>query len=178
MIQLKIISGGQTGADIAGNQVAVSRNISTGGTMPARYRIEDKSGKGSLYKPEYAILYNMKTTTSSGYLLRTRKNVIDSDYSIIFNFNSSNGSKNTRNYCWEYNKDYLYFTHKHKKLSNKILGKHCAKKLYEFISGFGEEREYIVNIAGNRESKYPGINKRVTEILNIMIDEFEKLHKC
>ena len=71
----KIISGGQTGADIAGIDAAIASGLSYGGWLPKGRRTED----GPL--PETYALQEMKTR---GYPKRTEQNVIDSDGTVIF----------------------------------------------------------------------------------------------
>jgi hypothetical protein len=67
----KIISGGQTGADIGGTDAALSSGIDYGGSIHAGRRTED----GVL--PER---YDKITEVESkSYLVRTEKNVVDSD---------------------------------------------------------------------------------------------------
>lgn len=73
--QLKIISGGQTGADRAALDFAVQRSLSHGGWIPKGRLAED----GPLNKK-----YNLKETRTSDYEERTEKNVVDSDATIVF----------------------------------------------------------------------------------------------
>ena len=71
----KIISGGQTGADRAALDFAISRGIPHGGWCPHSRLGED----GSIHTR-----YNLTETPSSGYLQRTEWNVRDSDATVIF----------------------------------------------------------------------------------------------
>ena len=82
MIQ-KVISGGQTGADIGGLLAAKLHGIETGGWMPKGWITHDDS------RPEYKTLFGMQESTGS-YSQRTRQNVEDSDGTIRFacNFKS------------------------------------------------------------------------------------------
>lgn len=81
---IKIISGGQVGADIAALRAAKSLGVETGGYMPHGY----KTAQGN--KPEYAELYGMFTTVSEDYPPRTSHNVRKSDGTlrIAYNFDS------------------------------------------------------------------------------------------
>lgn len=76
MSLLKIISGGQTGADIAALRVAAELGFQTGGWMPRGF----KTLAGS--KPEYVDLYNVHENDSPSYKDRTFKNVWDSDATL------------------------------------------------------------------------------------------------
>jgi hypothetical protein len=95
----KIISGGQTGADIGGILAAVDKGIATGGCMPNGWKTQDGP------KPEYAALYGMKEHASSYYPPRTFENARDSDATIRIacDLNSS-GEKCTLKAIKQYNK--------------------------------------------------------------------------
>ena len=70
----KIISAGQTGVDRAALDVAPELGISSGGWCPKGHRAEDDR------IPDH---YPLKETSSSQYPVRTRKNVEDSDETLI-----------------------------------------------------------------------------------------------
>lgn len=71
----KIISGGQTGADVAGLDVAIKHGVPHGGAIPKGRLNED----GAL--PDR---YNLQEMPTSSYPKRTEKNVVDSDGTVIF----------------------------------------------------------------------------------------------
>jgi hypothetical protein len=73
---LTIVSGGQTGADRAGLDFAIAHGLSHGGWCPLGRRAED----GSL-----DARYRMRETEGEGYRQRTKRNVADSDATLIFN---------------------------------------------------------------------------------------------
>src|ERR1017187_8986814 len=85
----KIVSGGQTGADQAALDWAISHGIAHGGWWPRGRR----SG-GGLIDPRYLLL----ETPVANYLQRTEWNVRDSDASVIFTLSKSleSGSKRTK----------------------------------------------------------------------------------
>jgi hypothetical protein len=72
---LKIISGGQTGADRAALDFAIKHRISHGGWCPKGRRSED----GTIPSQ-----YQLQETPSTNYLQRTEWNVRDSDGTVIF----------------------------------------------------------------------------------------------
>src|ERR1039458_2512429 len=75
----KIISGWQTGANIAGIDAAIALGIDYGGSLPSGRRTED----GHL-----PMKYNkMNEVKSRHYQVRTEKNVMDSDATLIFTYN-------------------------------------------------------------------------------------------
>lgn len=76
MTIVKIISGGQSGADLGGVLAAKMHGLQTGGWMPRGW----KTHYGP--KPEYEELFNMIEHQSEGYYGRTWKNVEESDATI------------------------------------------------------------------------------------------------
>ena len=75
MKPIKIVSGGQTGADRAGLDWALAHNVECGGWCPKGRKAED----GPI-NPEYPL----KETPSDSYIQRTEWNVRDSDATILF----------------------------------------------------------------------------------------------
>ena len=82
-------------------------------------------------------------------LVRTEKNIIASDVTLIFDFAVSSGSKKTRNICMKRSIPFAYFRSDN---SDVIVSK--LKKFFE------ENSFKTINIAGNRESRFPGIEKK------------------
>src|SRR5687768_1765349 len=72
---LKIISGGQTGADRAALDFAIAHGLGHGGWCPRGRRAED----GPI--PDR---YRLRETAEADYAVRTRENVMDSDATLIF----------------------------------------------------------------------------------------------
>jgi hypothetical protein len=72
---IKIVSGGQTEADRAALDWALSRRIPCGGWCPKGRKAED----GIIDSK-----YPLKESSSSSYLQRTEWNVRDSDATVIF----------------------------------------------------------------------------------------------
>ena len=71
----RIVSGGQTGADRAALDWAISNDIPHGGWCPAGRLAED----GAIDSR-----YNLQETPKADYLQRTEWNVRDSDATVIF----------------------------------------------------------------------------------------------
>jgi len=71
----KVVSGGQTGADIAGLMAAKSCGLETGGWMPKGCKTSEGSHR------DWLITYGMQEHTG-GYAERTEANVRDSDATI------------------------------------------------------------------------------------------------
>jgi hypothetical protein len=148
---LKIISGGQTGADQGGLKAAKELGIPTGGCAPKGYKTE-KGPNMDLMKT-----YMLHQSSSSSYNPRTEENVSKSDATIIFSAVNSPGSALTENVCKSKGKPFMSVDPYN---SN-------PEEIGSFISGIYEEkgRKIIINVAGNRESKSPGIEETVKDIM-------------
>lgn len=101
---VKIISGGQTGADSAGLEAAKHLGLKTGGFAPHGYMTED--GPNPKLGTEYGLEEMPKTTYYQMYPERSRKNVDESDGTVAFRFCNSVGTDKTIGYCrtgeWRY----------------------------------------------------------------------------
>lgn len=143
----KIISGGQTGADIAGLDFAIDHGILHGGYCPKRRLSEG----GAI--PEK---YQLTELPSKDYAKRTRANVEASDATLIFvGKELSRGSKLTAKCCEELQKPYLV-------IDSSI----DAVEVKKFLD---QHQPAILNIAGSRASKEPMIGNRVRAVLNVVI---------
>jgi hypothetical protein len=135
-----IISGMQTGADQAALFAAEACGISTGGWCP----IGGKTEVGP--KPDLMKRFHLKEI-GIGYSTRTRYNVSYSDMTIWFGRVDSPGFRATQAACHKYKKPLIIISSL-EALPADTLGSWLAKQL-RTIS--------ILNVAGNRESKNPGI---------------------
>src|ERR1700732_297901 len=99
----KVISGGQTGADRAGLDFAIETGLEHGGYVPRGRKAED----GRIDER-----YNLVELSTSSYPARTRKNVEESDGTVIFSLERrlSGGTKLTRDYAHKLGKPVLTFT--------------------------------------------------------------------
>lgn len=79
---IKVISGAQIGADIAGLRAAHHAGLETGGWMPNGFRT--KTGR---LHPEFVELYGLLETPSPKYPPRTELNVWGSDATFRFAYN-------------------------------------------------------------------------------------------
>lgn len=148
---MKIISGGQTGADRAALDVAIELNISYGGAIPNGRMTED----GQLSE-QYK---NMTELESNSYAFRTEQNVVDSDATLILilgNLDISSGTGLTVNYAKKHNKPYLIQNLKEISETEVVIS---VKEWLNVV------KPAIINIAGSRESKARGISAKVYGIL-------------
>jgi len=152
---LKIISGGQTGADQGGLKAAKELGIPTGGCAPKGYETE----KGP--NIDLRNTYMLHQSASSSYNPRTEENISKSDATIIFSTVKSRGSQLTEKICKSKGKPYI----------SVDPYSPNPEEIGMFIGNIYEEkgRKLIVNIAGNRESKSPGIEE---EVKNLMVKFF------
>ena len=147
MIQ-KIISGGQTGADIAGIDAAIVCNIPYGGWLPKGRKTEN----GPL--PERYT--GFQVMTRGGYPKRTEQNVIDSDGTVIFTYGKlTPGSAMTKKFAKQQKKPCLHI--------DLDAAENPALDINDWIMEWDIN---VLNVAGSSESKMPGIYDRVKNIIN------------
>jgi hypothetical protein len=140
-----IVSGGQTGADRAGLDWAISSGVRHGGWCPPGRKTEN----GVL--PE---VYQLKETPGGGYLQRTEWNVRDSDATLIFTLEDKlgGGSRRTAAFAESLGKPWMHVRPGvHPKYVARFLLRHGVATL---------------NIAGKRASTAPGIEQFVHEMLS------------
>jgi hypothetical protein len=137
----KIISGGQTGADQAGLAAAKELGLQTGGWMPKGW-VTDEG-----YRPEFEFLYKMRQTSTATYPPRTRFNVAESDGTLIFGNSDSRGSVLIARYCYNFARP-IYKVAWFIGVSDDII---------LFRAWVRDKNIRTLNVAGNRESRAPGI---------------------
>lgn len=143
----RIISGGQTGADRAGLNVALRHGIPHGGWCPKGRRAEN----GRIPKK-----YRLKETPRRTYIQRTEWNVRDSDGTAIFTIRPDlhAGSRRTQEFAQQTGKPHIHIP-----LSSTYQP---ALDLLKFITA---HKIQILNVAGSRESQEPGIASWVDGVL-------------
>ncbi len=162
---VKIISGGQTGADIGGLIIAKELGIITGGYAPKGFKTEN--GSDFKLRDEYN-LTELNISGYGGYSERTKLNIRESDITIIFANKNSPGSKLTLDECIKTKKKWIV-------LRNTENTNDCVDILVKELPLLAKnlnKTDLIVNIAGNRESVSPGIQKEVYQILKEFIYKF------
>jgi hypothetical protein len=147
---LKIISGGQTGVDRAGLDVALALDLEVGGWCPKGRRAED----GPI--PDR---YPLVETPEADYDTRTRRNVEDSDGTLILHRGPLEGG-----------------TALTVDLARKI-GKPCLIVALEedidpaaFQTWLTANAIQVLNIAGPRETKRPGVYAAAVRYLQALLD--------
>ena len=144
---IKIVSGGQTGADRAALDWAIDNSIPHGGWCPKGRKAEDG---------EIDARYQLQESTSANYLQRTEWNVRDSTGTVIFTLRTelTGGSKKTADFAKKHKKPCLHISrsiYQPEVLIQKFIADHSIK---------------VLNIAGSRESKEVGIHDWVKRLLD------------
>ena len=155
----RVISGGQTGADQAGWRAAKRFGIATGGWMPRGFVTEDGP------RPEFEAMYGAKEHAAWGYPPRTRANAKMASATLVFEAGRveslstlSAGSKVTVRACMEYDKPNVV-------IPVKLGSQHDLRSIAAIADWINQHAERSLNIAGNRESKHPGIGQWVEAFL-------------
>ena len=157
-----IWSGGQTGADRGALDAAREAGVPIGGYVPNGWRTEDGGGAvkwGRLY-PELVEL------DSSSYLKRTRKNVTETDATIIViggdRLESHSGSTQTASMArWD---GRPFYVSTGEDVQNVVLW------LKRYLSDVSDDNGGIrLNIAGPRESGQPGIYDKTRGFVTALI---------
>lgn len=144
----KIISGGQTGADMGGLLAGRELGIETGGTAPKGWRTED--GPNILLH-----CFGLVQAPTNGYQYRTLMNIKNSDGTVIFSQNQkSAGTVLTITKAEDLGKPYT-----------------VNPGIIFFFKWLLEHNIQVLNVAGNRESVSPGIETKVKDYLILALGE-------
>jgi hypothetical protein len=154
---VKIISGGQTGADRAALDVAIELGIDYGGSIPKDRLAED----GPIDLVKYPCLTELE---KGKYLARTRKNVEDADATLAFTIGKlTGGTRKTIEFAKEYEKPYLHINLK------RLTDNNVVQSIQEWLN---ENKPAVLNVAGSKESTRPGIYARVHDVLKAVLRDF------
>jgi hypothetical protein len=154
----KVISGGQSGADLAGLETAKRFGYETGGTMPFGYKTLDG------FKPQYKELYGVVAHPSSSYVPRTRQNVKESDGTIRLAFDfGSKGELCTLRAIQDYKKPYF---------DVDLSDPPPILTVTNWISSLTIE---VLNVAGNAEQTSPGTHEAATVYLERLFEELKNV---
>ena len=140
----KIVVGGQAGADRGGLIAGQLLKLETGGTAPPNFMTE--LGTCLELRDTYGLVeggYDRRV-----YPKRTRRNIEDSDGTLLMGNTSSPGSRLTLRLCQE--------------LGKPRIENPTPSELKAWLDTNDVE---VLNVAGNRESRTPGIEKVTTSLL-------------
>lgn len=144
MMVVKIISGGQTGADQGGLLAGRILGLTTGGTAPPGFWTDD--GCNLDLKSVFGLVESAPDPRT--YPIRTLRNVQDSDGTLLVGITSSPGTRLTMRYCRQFGKPYV---------ENP-----SPNELRLWVE---ENSVSVLNVAGNRERINPGVAGRTIRLL-------------
>lgn len=146
---VRIVSGGQSGADRAALDWAIARNVTHGGWCPKGRSSED----GPI-----PLQYLLSEAPLANHLQRTEWNVRDSDATVIFTLTDTlgGGSRRTAQFADKLRRPWLHFR----------PGVH-EKFLVQFLA---RRRVTTLNLAGKRESSAPGIHRFAFDTLDRVLN--------
>ena len=156
----KVVSGGQTGVDRAALEVAMFLDIPHGGWCPKGRRAEDG--------PIPAI-FQLTETSSFNYAVRTEKNVVDSDGTLIlFRDLITRGTGLTVKFAQRHKRPHLCVDLAAFDIDDEEATEESASKILNWLAN---ENINVLNVAGPRESTTPKINSQShTLLLNTFAD--------
>jgi len=158
----KIVSGGQTGADRGGLDAALYCDVPQGGWCPKGRKAEDG---------RIPVKYELQEMGTTDYVARTEANVVDSDATVIFTEKgATGGSLRTLEFCVKHRKPW------HEVVLTATPREKAVKDIVAWLAGDPTLNAYedyvasppaacVLNVAGSRESKCPGIADAVMRIL-------------
>ena len=152
--KIKIISGGQTGVDRGALDAVLEAGIDCGGTCPAGRKAED----GII-----PAIYPLSELSSNVYSDRTRKNVLDSDATLIVHFGRlEGGTAFTQRCCQEENMPCLVVD------ASQDQQAVLVERILDFIR---QHKIQVLNVAGPRASKIPEAQKTTKQLLTIVLKQ-------
>jgi hypothetical protein len=141
---VKIVSGGQTGVDRAGLDAGLDAGLAVGGWCPSGRLAED----GVI-----PARYPLREMVRPGYPPRTRQNVLDSDATLILSdAEPTGGTRLTMVFARKLAKPFL------------VAAPDTADPAV-LAAWLADHRVGVLNVAGPKESKRPGIYRRCRELL-------------
>lgn len=146
-----VISGGQSGVDQAALRAARSLGIATGGWSAKGWLVETPGGRGEEAAPWLAD-YGLCECEVPGYPARRRRNVRQSDATLLLGRADSHGSKGAISDCAKAGKPLFHV-------------KPGVTRPSEAARWLRENGVKVLNCAGNRESSDPGIGARAERFL-------------
>lgn len=152
---MRIVSGGQTGADRAALDVALDLELETGGWVPIGRQAED----GAI-PDRYP---NLRETTSPLPSVRTELNVRDSDATVIFSHGAPvGGTALTRSLARKLGKPLLHLD------LDRVSELNASQRLRAWLSS---EAPGVLNVAGARASEDAAIYSAVKRVLTAALDD-------
>lgn len=161
---IKIVSGGQTGADRGGLDAAIHCQLPHGGWCPKGRKAEDGVIPAK---------YHLGEMPSDDYLVRTEANVVDSDATVVFTRGKlQGGSLRTVEVAENHGKPWFHVDLEsctRRKAIQDIVDWLGGQHLND--DGHGPPKDCVLNVAGSRATKAPIIERIV---MMYMVDVISK----
>ena len=145
----RIVSGGQTGVDRGALDAAIELGLEHGGWCPRGRLAED----GAI-----PARYQLAETSAAEYWVRTERNVVDSDGTLILYRGALSGGTELT----------IRMARKHKK-PHLLLDLAAAPDPAAARDWIRQHRIAVLNVAGPRESSAPGIGRSVDKFLRTVL---------
>lgn len=147
----KLVSGGQTGVDRGALDAAIALGIPHGGWCPKGRLAEDGPIEAK---------YKLQETDSTDYVVRTERNVIDSDATLIlYRERLQGGTLKTYNLAKQLHKPHLRV-----RIDRPV-------EIHAIQQWIINQRIRILNVAGPRGSSEPTIHGRTLELIKRVFSE-------
>jgi hypothetical protein len=147
----RVVSGGQTGVDRAALDTAMALGISHGGWCPRGRLAEDG---------RIADRYRLAETASSEYWVRTLRNVVDSDGTLIlYRHALSGGTQLTHRFAVKHDRPFL------------LVDLEAEPDAAQARDWLRDHKIRVLNVAGPRESSAPGIARQAERFLTQVLAE-------
>lgn len=142
---MRVISGAQTGVDRAALDAALALGLPCGGTVPRGRKAEDGG---------VPALYPVRESGDPSYASRTERNVLDADATLILaRGRLSGGTLLTRRLARRHGKPV------------GVVDLDLPRPVERVLAFLTEARPNTLNVAGPRESSFPGIGARARAVL-------------
>lgn len=152
---LQIISGGQTGVDRGALDAAMAAGAVCGGWCPAGRRAEDGVIDAR---------YPLTPLAGRAYAARTRRNVEDSDATVVITFGvAEGGTALTLDCCRRLERPCLLID------AERCDARSAAAALLEFVRA---RRITRLNVAGPRASSQPAAYGYARAVIGRLLDEY------
>ncbi len=151
----KIVSGGQTGVDQAALEAAIAMGVDHGGWCPAGRRSE---------RGRIPARFQLEETRERNYMVRTEKNVVDSDATLIlFRDQVSGGTLLTERLTLKHERPVLCVD-----LNIENAFEESIDRMKDWLQRFEIK---TLNVAGPRESGARGIQAQAEGFLTRMLTD-------
>lgn len=162
MALIKIISGGQTGADLGALIGAQKIGLKTGGTAPPGWWSGGKNQRELLQR--FGLVEG--EPDEKIYPKRSMKNVDDADGTVAILLGNSIGTMKTIGYCQNHKWSYpVYEARDYYKPHLIISNLNISSNAYLLDRFVDYNNIKILNVAGHRESSFPGIQIFTSELI-------------